>query len=268
MPQELYLLDTFSSQLFQGNPSPVCLLEREIPEENLRQLAMELSMPVMAFVYPPEANQSYPIRYFTRTGEIPACGHATLGAAEVLAQVKGQRDIIFQTKEGVQITARREGKRNFISYPKYFPQDYPFPHALLEQLGKPKLLNHFYSSALETLFLEFAEAKAVREIQPDYQKIMALVPEIKELVIMAKSPEVDKDVILRSFCPWIGIDEDPVTGSIHSVLGPYWEEKLLKKSLRVYQASERGGDLWVQSFADRVEIGGECVLYMKGILEM
>lgn len=268
MQIELYLLDTFTTQLFRGNPTPISCLEAALTDITMQQLTNELQMPVMAFVLPPDKESCFPIRYFTKSGEIMACGHATLGAMEVLYKEKGYSEIRFRTREGVLLESRRKEGLNFIRYPKYLPQECVFPFALLEMLGGPQLHHHFYSPELKTLFLELANPSDIREIRPDFQEMVRLAPDLKELVIMSRSEEMDQDVILRSFCPWIGIDEDPVTGSIHSVLGPYWQEQLLKDSIRVYQASERGGELWVQSQADSVEIGGASVLLMRGKLEL
>ncbi|NAS10531.1 PhzF family phenazine biosynthesis protein [Poritiphilus flavus] len=265
---QYYLLDTFARVPFKGNPTPVCLLTDELSTQTMFMLAEEFNAPVTAFVAT-ASDELFKIRYFTGTGEIPACGHATLGAAHILLNQNPDFErIVFVTIEGVKIIANKERDLVYLVYPVYERKDYEIPGELLEALGVEQIASHFYCDELESLFIELKDDSAVRSIRPDFEKLRKSSDEVKEVVIMSESKSDDADFILRSFCPWIGIDEDPVTGSIHSVLGPYWKERTGKTELIAFQASKRSGEIFIQVTDNSVKIGGPSKILVDGTLDL
>ena len=265
---KFYLLDTFCKEPLQGNPTPICLLNKTLNTQKMAMLAKEFNAPVTAFIAPENSEGCANIRYFTLEGEIPACGHATLGAAFVLHHASSRKNIEFLTIEGVKIKSSEFNHMTYLAYPMYRWRDYPVPRELLKALAIEHLENHFYCDELKTLFIELKNPKRVRRVHPDFEKLRKSSDELKEVVVMSQSQSKNHDFVLRSFCPWIGIDEDPVTGSIHSVLGPYWKEKTGKADLIAYQASTRSGEIRVSVLPDSVKIGGNSKIIVEGLLRL
>lgn len=264
-----FLLDTFTNVAFKGNPTPVCLLERPFPQKTMESLAKEFNAPVSVFISPENDLPTYQIRYFTIAGEIPACGHGTLGAAYVLFQQFTQMNSIdFLTIEGTALQSTQEEGITFIQYPKFEPTAIDIITELNEALEIKNHQSYFLGKELESLFIELENAEAVKKVKPNFTKLLQSTSKIKEVVIMSESDHASADFVLRSFCPWIGIDEDPVTGSIHSVLGHFWKEKLNKDKLIAHQVSERGGKIIVKPLDNLVKIGGDCKILIQGRLNL
>ena len=260
-----FLLNTFISDGLEGNPTPVCLLENPIEVEKMELLARKFKFPVSVFVNKDNTSNTFQIRYFTVTGEIPACGHGTLGAAHILfREITNSNTINFRTIEDTILTASKEKGINYIHYPKLEKSEIK-PHSEInEAMGISEFKSYFICKELESLFIELEKEKEVRKLLPDYNRLLQSTNEIKEIVIMSKSDNKLFDFTLRSFCPWIGINEDPVTGSIHSVLGHFWKKRLNKDILIVNQASKRGGKLIVKPLNEFVKIGGDCKILEEG----
>jgi PhzF family phenazine biosynthesis protein len=267
MAGHYYLLDTFTREKFKGNPTPVCILAKPLPVQTMYSLAKEFNAPVTAFVDPIDKTENFKIRYFTTTDEIPACGHATLGAAFVLHKQTRRDKITFETTDNLQLQSRQEKEITFITYPKFQRSSIVIPIALRKALGILNSENEFYCKELQSLFIELENEFQVKAISPDFKMLKQSTDLIKEVVAMSKSENQSYDFVLRSFCPWIGIDEDPVTGSIHSVLGEFWQQRLNKNELTAYQASERGGHLIIRPLIDTVEIGGHSQIIIEGSLK-
>jgi PhzF family phenazine biosynthesis protein len=261
MSYNYYLLDTFTTQKYKGNPTPVCLIQSPIASSEMHLLAKEFNAPVTVFV---ELSKEgvFPIRYFTVTGEIDACGHGTLGAAFVLQAL--DKPVVFETVKGIRIKAIKENSLLYIEYPKFKALSITIPATIKKALGILEYLEHFYCPELESLFIELETEKEVTGLAPNFSELIRSTDQVKEIVVMAKSSCENYDFVLRSFCPWIGIDEDPVTGSVHSVLAHYWQNKLNKSELVAYQASERGGQVFVKALKETVLIGGNAVEVLKG----
>lgn len=232
----------------------------------MHSLAKEFNAPVTVFVEPVKDDNSYPVRYFTVTGEIPACGHATLGAAFVLFRQTGETDIVFETIEKVRLKAKKDSGITFIEYPGFERTDFNISVELMDALGIKDNQVTFFCKELQSLFIELEDETKVKQLCPDYERLRKSSDEIKEVVVMCKAENKEYDFVLRSFCPWIGINEDPVTGSIHSVLGHFWKERLNKNELIAYQASERGGQLFIKPLQNAVEIGGYAEMIIEGRL--
>jgi PhzF family phenazine biosynthesis protein len=257
---KIYQVDAFSNRLFGGNPAAVIPLESWLPDELMLQIAQENNLSETVYFIPSENKSAdYDIRWFTPGFEINLCGHATLASAFLLFTKLGfnQPQVVFHSQSGL-LTVTHEGQRLYMDFPSWKPEraaDYP--PELLSSLGNPDVVgvyrNREYIVALN-------DEKAVKDCTPDF----TLMKKFREMVIIT-APGDTADFVSRFFGPAAGVDEDPVTGSAHAQLIPFWNEKLDKKKMFAKQLSARGGDLWCEQVnAERVSIGGECVFYMEG----
>lgn len=264
MKSSVFILDTFTSTRFQGNPAAVCLLEKETGTKKMQLIAGELNLPVTAFIQKQADSNNYLIRYFTPITEIPACGHATLGSAFIVFGLGNTGPVTFCTIESVFITATQKAGLVTLEYPRYETTAYSVNDDMIESLQIKTFTSAKFCKELETVFIELEDPAVLRNVKPDFQKLLFADPHIKEVVVTSVSDIPQYDFLLRSFCPWIGIDEDPVTGSVHSVLAGFWEQRTGKPELRAWQASERGGEVFIHSYKNKVELGGNCVMVLKG----
>ncbi|MGZ8525706.1 MAG: PhzF family phenazine biosynthesis protein [Chitinophagaceae bacterium] len=267
MELPFFIVDAFTSPKLKGNPTAVCIVENQLPPGTMLSIAKELDFPVTAFIEKISPGMNYKIKYFTTTTEIPACGHATLASSKVVFDNELISHANFETIENNIIEVKSNDDIICMTYPKFDTDAVDVSSALLESLG----LNNYKSAGvckeLDTLFIEVDNAKVVKGLRPNYEMLSKSNTEIIEVVVTSGADDPEYDFILRSFCPWIGIDEDPVTGSVHSVLGGFWKSRLGKTELLAYQASERGGKIYVKAFDKNVEIGGEAITIVKGKLE-
>ena len=261
-PIPLWLIDAFTDKPFAGNPAAVCLLAREVPSDWMQAVAAEMNLSETAFVR--RADGHFELRWFTPTVEVDLCGHATLAAAHTLwsAGVAGDGDAIeFQTRSG-SLICTREGDWIAMDFPA-LPVEASAPHeGLLEAIGiaSPRFVGRTRFDAL----IEVASADEVLSLEPDFRKLAA-VP-TRGVIVTAASDETRYDFVSRFFAPAAGIDEDPVTGSAHCSLAPYWSARLGKLDLIAYQASRRGGDLKLSLRGGRLRIAGQAVTVVRGEL--
>ena len=264
MKLNLYQVDAFTSTLFKGNPAAVVPLEKWIDDALMQQLAMENNLAEPVFFVPSVTEGvDFDIRWFTPEVEINLCGHATLASAFILFTVLGfnKPAVVFSSKSGL-LTVEKNGFSYEMDFPSWKPErisDYPDDMAAI--LGVKEILGAY---KYRDLLIEVATEEEVLNAKPDFT---ALKKTGQMLILTAKGKSVD--FVSRFFAPSAGIDEDPVTGSAHSQLIPFWSEKLNKKRMTAKQLSKRGGDLVCeQKNAERVMMGGECVFYMKGEFEI
>ncbi len=249
MELPIYQVDAFASAPFHGNPAAIVPLDSWLPDSVMQSIAEENNLAETAF-YVREGG-SYRIRWFTPTLEVDLCGHATLAAASVLALPK----VVFQSKSG-ELTVTREGDRYTLDFPSLPPKPCPAPEGLLAALGvTPKeILRSNYCMCV------FDNEDQIRAIAPN---MMALA-KVDCFGTIVTAPGTDCDFVSRMFAPAAGIPEDPVTGSAHSALIPYWSDRLSKTAMFARQISKRGGELWCEQRSNRVGIGGHAVRYMEG----
>jgi PhzF family phenazine biosynthesis protein len=264
MAISVFIIDTFTSEAFKGNPTAVCLPGEKLSRETRLAIAGELNLPVTAFLGPLPERGAYAISYFTPTTEIPACGHATLAAAQVALMTGDHRNAKFLTADKMVISTVSENDYSTLVYPKFGLKEFAVTDEILASLAIEAYRSAGVCAELEALFIELADEHLLKAIRPDFARLVAAADELKEIVVTCRSADAKYDFLLRSFCPWIGIDEDPVTGSVHSVLAGFWEARLGKNELLAYQASARGGELYVRSVDERVELGGRSVAILKG----
>ncbi|POY39135.1 isomerase [Solitalea longa] len=259
MTVDIYQVDAFSSHLFKGNPAAVCLLNEWLPDETLKSIAAENNLSETAYVI--ARDDHFELRWFTPTVEVSLCGHATVATALVLFdELKYENSIIrFQTKSG-ELTVRKDNNFYLLNFPANDPTEVTdYPNELIEALHcKPvKVLKG------KTDYMVVVETqREVELLQPNHTLLRGI--KVRGVIVTAVGDEVD--FVSRFFAPGSGVDEDPVTGSAHTMLIPYWAKKLGKEAFYAKQLSARGGTLKCKLLGDRVEIGGAAKLYMKGQL--
>ncbi|HEU5053863.1 MAG TPA: PhzF family phenazine biosynthesis protein [Hanamia sp.] len=257
MKQIIYQADAFTSELFGGNPAAVCPLVSWLPDDLMQKIGMENNLSETAFFV--WSNDHFDIRWFTPTTEVDLCGHATLASAFVLFHEEGFKgnQITFHSKRSGSLTVFRNGD--------LLTLDFPADQLTRAELTK-ELTGGFNLKPLEAYkgktdyMLVFNNEREIKNLQPDFQKIAKI--NARGIIATAKGNEVD--FVSRFFGPAAGVNEDPVTGSAHTTLAPYWSEKLAKKELTAIQLSGRKGYLKCTYLAERVKISGECRLYLKG----
>lgn len=240
------------------------ITRQEISAKRCSQIAREINLPVTAFINDSDDHTMFPIRYFTVTGEIPACGHATLAAAEVVTERYGITETTFLTGKKVCIPVSIKDNMVWMDYPVFSTSTNQPSGETLRSLGISTFRWTGFCPELETVFIELPDADQLKSVTPDFQALLQSDHDIKEVVITSRSDDPAYDFLLRSFCPWIGIDEDPVTGSVHSVLGPYWMAQTKKNKLVVFQASARGGEVQLEVKEDNVSLGGRVTRILRG----
>jgi PhzF family phenazine biosynthesis protein len=257
----IYQVDAFTNKLFGGNPAAVIPLEKWLDDILMQEIAAENNLAETVFFVP--KNEGYHIRWFTPELEIDLCGHATLASAFVLYEYLGysKSQLIFYSKSGELIITRVCDKFQ-LNFPSRMPARITeYPEQLLSGLGITDPLGVYKS---RDYVVEVATEKEVQNVNID----IFLLNQIDVIGIIVTAPGKDCDFVSRFFAPNCGIPEDPVTGSAHSSLIPFWAEKLNKDNLHAKQLSKRGGELWCQNIGDRVTMSGNCVFYMKGEIDV
>lgn len=251
-------VDAFASKPFQGNPAGVCPLEKWLDEATMQNIAGENNLSETAFFVP--RDDDFDLRWFTPEVEIDLCGHATLASAFILFSELDRKGpaVRFHTKSGV-LTVTRDKDLLTLDFPSRPPAPATIPEALIRALGKKPV----EIMKARDYFVLYANAEDVRSLKPDF----ALLGTLDEKVIVT-APGTDCDFVSRFFAPTAGVPEDPVTGSAHCTLIPYWAKRLGKTKLFARQISKRGGELFCELTSDRVLIGGKAVLYSRGQIEI
>jgi PhzF family phenazine biosynthesis protein len=251
-----YQVDAFTSKLFGGNPAAVVPLERWLSDETLQNIAAENNLSETAYFV--KENDHYHIRWMTPIDEVPLCGHATLASAFVIFNYieKEAKQIKFSSLSG-DLFVERNGDLLTLNFPNHKPAQIPVSEEIkncFEQTPIEVCDSGFY------LMIVFDSEDYIRKMSPSFERVKKLHPQA--VIVTAKGNEVD--FVSRMFAPNEGINEDPVTGSAHSVLIPYWAEKLNKKNFRALQVSKRCGELFCEMMGERVKISGHGVLYAAG----
>ena len=260
----IYQLDSFANQPFGGNPAAVCLLDGWLPDKTLAAIAAENNLSETAYLVP--EGDDWEIRWFTPKDEVDLCGHATLASASVVFRhlIPGAERVMFRSRHSGELPVTRNGDILTLDFPSRPPREVPVTDALEEALGARPIA----AVAARDLYAVFDDADTVRSLVPDQELLMTLNDFAVGVTAPGTSADADVDFVSRFFAPHHGIPEDPVTGSAHSSLTPYWAERLGKTTLRARQVSSRVGELHVELRGDRVLIGGEVVEVMRGTLTL
>ena len=259
MDIRFYQIDAFADRVFGGNPAGVCFLNAWPEDRLLQSIASENNLSETAFLV--RAGDLYELRWFTPRVEVDLCGHATLASAFAIFDTEKPeiRRVDFRTKSGP-LSVEREEDLLMMDFPARPPEPCAPPSDLARILGLPPVR----VMRARDLLAVYEEEDEVRKLTPDYARIASL----DYLGVIVTAPGKRSDFVSRFFAPRVGVPEDPVTGSAHCTLIPYWSGRLGKKQLHALQLSERGGELFCFDKGERVAIGGRAVTYLSGILRV
>ena len=261
MGLKIIQVDAFTDKPYTGNPAAVCILPKPADERWMQNVAREMNLSETAFLY--RRDDGFNLRWFTPMAEVDLCGHATLASAHVLWEeehLKASEQARFHTRSGL-LTADRKGEWIELDFPAELAEPIAAPDGLKEALGiQPEYIgkNRF------DYLVEVISEEIVRGIQPNFAILKSLP--VRGVIVTSRSTAPQNDFVSRFFGPAVGIDEDPVTGSAHCGLGPYWQKRLGKDEFRAYQASARGGVIRVRVSGKRVYLGGQAVTVLRGEL--
>jgi len=257
----IYQVDAFTDQPFRGNPAGVCFLFNPRPNQWMQCVAQEMNLSETAFLLP--ENNGYRLRWFTPAIEVDLCGHATLASAHILwetGRLVKDKMAEFYSRSGL-LTARLEGDWIQLNFPVKRLELITIPEELSSLLGVTPI---FVGKNQFDYLVEVENEEILRSLQPDMTRL-SQIP-VRGVIVTCAATTPGYDFMSRFFAPRVGVPEDPVTGSAHCCLGPYWGEKLHKRSMLAYQASPRGGELHLHLDDDRVIIAGKAVTILQGEL--
>jgi len=251
-----YQVDAFTDHLFGGNPAGVCPLQEWLPADVMQKIAMENNVSETAFFVPKDGG--FHIRWFTPKVEVNLCGHATLASAHVIFQYLGftGESIAFESRSGI-LNVRKEGDLLVLDFPANMPQRTGLPTDFVHALNITPVQCF---RGKEDYLLLYKTQQEIESLIPDFRRL----EKTDARAVIVTAPGTRADFVSRFFGPRVGVDEDPVTGSAHTVLIPFWADKLGKTEMKAEQLSQRGGTLFCRLRDDRVDIGGKAVTYLKG----
>ncbi len=261
MELRLVQADAFADRPFTGNPAAVMPLDAWLPDATLQAIAEENNLSETAFTIPdPSGEADYELRWFTPTTEVALCGHATLASGHVLME---REEVRFRTRKAGTLAVRREGDGYALELPVTLVREQEHGQ-LLEVLGTPTAtIYQSYAGAEATAIVLLQDEAAVRACAPDMKRLAGI-----DLMVIVTAPGRETDVVSRVFVPAWGVDEDPVTGSAHAALAPFWAERLGRDSFSAFQASRRGGRVECRLSGDRAILGGRCVTVIEGVMRV
>ena len=257
---EQFQVDAFTSNLFGGNPAAVCPLDKWLPDELLQKIAMENNYAETAY-YVPKGDE-FELRWFTPKAEVDLCGHATLATSYVIFEIKKTKQPVlkFHTRSGI-LSVARSGEEITMNFPRDTFDETEVTDSMKKATGSEP---ESAWKGKNVLMLVVRSEKELLDLVPDFEKIKLLHPH--GLIVTAEG--VNSDFVSRCFFPRLGINEDPVTGSAHTILAPYWANRLNKTVLTAKQLSERRGELLCKIVNERVEISGKAILFLKGTIHI
>jgi PhzF family phenazine biosynthesis protein len=264
MAQTIFQVDSFTNQPFAGNPAGVCILPEPADETWMQHVAREMNLSETAFLQQRTDGDGYDLRWFTPAAEVDLCGHATLASAHILwetGHLQDDQEARFHTRSGL-LTASKKGEWIEMDFPSKPEQSATAPRDLQKALG----VRMIYTGRNQFDYLvEVASEEIVRAMQPDITLLKTLP--VRGVMVTSRADSPDYDFVSRFFAPAVGVNEDPVTGSAHCCLGPYWSKKNAGQTeFRAFQASARGGVVRVKVAGERVILGGQAVTVLHGQL--
>lgn len=261
MGQEIFQVDAFTDRPFAGNPAAVCILPQPGDDRWMQNVAREMNLSETAFLY--KQGDGFNLRWFTPATEVDLCGHATLASAYILwafGYLQPDEQAQFYTRSGL-LSAKRQGEWIQLNFPAKVATLADASPELIKALGAtPKYLGKNNMDYL----LELDSEETIRNLQPDFGLLKTLP--VRGVIVTSVATTPGYDFVSRFFAPGVGIDEDPVTGSAHCCLGPFWRDRLGKDDFVAHQASARGGVIKVSCRGDRVLLGGQAALVLRGEL--
>ena len=254
-------VDAFTDTPFSGNPAAVCILPAQVDAQWMQRVAGEMNLSETAFVV--EQEDGYGLRWFTPVSEVDLCGHATLASAHVLwegGHLGSDETVIFHTKSGV-LTCEQKDEWIEMNFPITRESPATPPEALVEGLG---LMPRYVGKSEFDYLVEVESEAAIRALEPDFQLLQTV--SMRGCIVTAQADDPEYDFVSRFFAPGLGVNEDPVTGSAHCCLGPFWARRFKKEELTACQASARGGVVRMRILGDRIVLGGKAVTVLQGDL--
>jgi PhzF family phenazine biosynthesis protein len=253
-------VDAFTTEPFAGNPAAVMPLAEWLPDATLQAIAAENNLSETAFIVPAQGGDAeFELRWFTPAVEVVMCGHATLASGHVvLSSDRNRERVRFRTRQAGVLEVARQGAGYALTLPAWAPEPRPLPD-IVAALGLEQVVETLWHPHRYALVV-VEDAATVMGLEPDFRRLAA----DGDVLTVVSAPGTDTDIVSRCFVPGGGIDEDPVTGSAHAVLMPYWAERLGRNEITAFQASRRGGRLTCRLEGDRVVLGGACVTVIEG----
>jgi PhzF family phenazine biosynthesis protein len=261
MGEEVFQVDAFTDTPFRGNPAAVCILTESRDEGWMQSLAGEMNLSETAFLY--RKDDGFSLRWFTPSVEVDLCGHATLASAHVLWKsglLGTDRQALFYTRSGILTAEKKEGLIE-LDFPAEPEEEAAVSPGIVKSLG---ITPEYVGKNRFDYLIEVESEEVLRNIKPDFA-MLGTIP-VRGVIVTSISASKDYDFVSRFFAPAIGINEDPVTGSAHCCLGPFWRKRLKKDKFTAYQASSRGGVVRVRLEGNRVYLGGKAVTVFRGRL--
>jgi PhzF family phenazine biosynthesis protein len=261
MSLTIFQVDAFTTKPFAGNPAAVCILSRPAEESWMQNVAREMNLSETAFLF--REGDGFRLRWFTPAVEVDLCGHATLASAHILwetSYARPEEKVSFHTRSGT-LTAERRGDWIEMDFPAKPEEAAPEPAGLAQALGVK--IRYLGRNQFDYL-VEVDSEEVVSTLKPDFTTLGTLP--IRGVIVTARASSREYDFVSRFFAPRVGVNEDPVTGSAHCCLGPFWESRLQKREFVAYQASPRGGVIRVRVMGSRVVLGGQAVTVLRGEL--
>jgi len=266
MKINIYQIDAFTKEVFKGNPAAVCPLEYWLPDEIMQKIAKENNLSETAFIM--KQSGTYHIRWFTPTHEVNLCGHATLASGYVIANYlePKQNHIKFYSPRSGPLEIKRSGNTFCLDFPALIPTPCTPPTGLLKALGIQTNQNRVAVLSSEYYLVIVDNQAIIENLQPNFQQLL----DIKQLStgVIVSAPGQDVDFVSRFFAPDLTVPEDPVTGSAHCIMTPYWANIFNKNKLSAKQLSQRGGEMQCELVEDRVHLYGHAMPYMIGKIEI
>lgn len=268
-PMKTYIVDSFTHEMFKGNPAGVCYPKHELGYDLMLAIAQELNLSETAFIRAKKEKGEFSIRYFSPKMEIPLCGHATLAAAKIIFEKVATSQITFTTVQDLRLRISRKGQKMEMEFPLYPTHPASAPTALLHALGLEQVKHVAYNKETQILLLEIEDADLLAGLTPDFEALYKSHDSIHGVLLTAASKDGVFDFHSRYFWPWSGTNEDPVTGGTHTFLAKYWADKLGKTVLQSFQASKRTGSMEVEILSEgKLLIRGEAVCVLEGELNL
>ena len=271
---KIYQVDAFTGEAFKGNPAAICVLEDDISDELMKNIAMEMNLSETAFVKPLENKnisncKLFSLRWFTPVVEVDLCGHATIATSKVLFDEFNIKtnEIRYQTKSGILIS-RKEADKISLDFPIDYCLEFEVTEDILTAMGITSYVNAIIGKNTRKLIIELNSEDEVINLKPNFHKLNLLEFStiVKGIGVTCKGSE-KYDFISRYFNPWGGVNEDPVTGAAHTLLAKYWSNKLNKDKMLAYQNSDRGGEISIELLENnRIKLSGEAIIVLKGEL--
>ena len=263
---ETYFVDSFTTEPFKGNPAGVCILNNEITDEKMLNIASEIGFSETAFVKQLVDNNTYNIRFFSPKKEIPLCGHATLASAKIIFEKTPAPSIHFITVENLNLIIKKDTEHIIMEFPVYDTTPLTAPPSILIALGLESVMNASYNAETKIMLLEIKDAAVLAALKPDFTALINAYKNIDGVLVTAPSNTEQYDFHYRYFWPWAGTNEDPVTGGVQTFLTRYWSTRLNKKKMKAFQSSHRTGFMTVELVNDKVLIYGKAVTVFEGNL--